>query len=277
MKEMININILYCGDDKMFRGFLISLLSLLKHSDRPLYVYILTARLRNKKKQFMALTDAHAVVLNQVAQKNNSKNFVRKIDITKLYKKHLPKANHNTMFTPYSMLRLYVDLIPEIPDRILYLDADIVCRRNFDNFYDQDLTDTEFVGVLDHYGKWFFHHRLQKFDYINSGMLLLNVKIIKQTGLMEKCRRLCDHRPMIMPDQSSLNRYAKTKRYADRKYNEQHGVYPNTVFHHFSTNWKLFPVVHTVTVKPWEIDKVHSNLHLHDYDDIYSEYLKLIH
>lgn len=54
-----------------------------------------------------------------------------------------------TRFTPYAMLRLFADQIPQIPDRILYLDDDIIIRKDISDFYDQDLTNTELVGVLD--------------------------------------------------------------------------------------------------------------------------------
>lgn len=32
-----------------------------------------------------------------------------------------------TRFTPCCMLRLYADRIPELPDRLLYLDTDVLC------------------------------------------------------------------------------------------------------------------------------------------------------
>lgn len=39
------MNILYCGDSNMRDGLLISVLSLLDHSSRPVNVYVLTASL----------------------------------------------------------------------------------------------------------------------------------------------------------------------------------------------------------------------------------------
>ena len=37
------MNILYCGDEHMDDGMLISILSLLKHTKQPLHIYVLTA------------------------------------------------------------------------------------------------------------------------------------------------------------------------------------------------------------------------------------------
>ncbi|PAL01352.1 glycosyl transferase [Lentilactobacillus parakefiri] len=270
------MDILYCGDDHMFSGLIISLLSLTKHAKEPLNIYILTGKLHNRHHQFQALSDDHAAFLDQLVKRNGEDNQVTKLDMTAQFEADPPTANINTLFTPYSMLRLYSDLVPQFSDRILYLDADVVCRRPFEDFYHQSLADTDFVGVLDHYGRWFFHHQLKPFDYINSGMLLMNLKMIRQDKLLVRCRDYCRKWPMIMPDQSAMNKLAKHKVFAPEKYNEQQDVQADTVFQHFSTRWKLWPIIHTVSVKPWEVDKVHEQLHLHEYDDILMAYQAIV-
>ncbi|PIO82421.1 glycosyl transferase [Loigolactobacillus backii] len=270
------MQILYCGNDQMFRGVLLSVLSLLKNTSEPLEIYILTAELQNKHHQSIEFTEKHANFINEIVTRHNEKNGVTRIDITDLYNAYLPTANTSTMFTPYSMLRLYADQIPELSGRILYLDADVLCRQPFADFYHQSLVNTEIVGTLDYYGRWFFHHQWRKFDYLNSGVLLLNLNLIRQTHLFEKCRKLCKKRPMIMPDQSTINKYSKLKRITDRRYNEQHGRVKDTVFQHFSAKWKFWPVIHTESIKPWEIDKVHQRMKIHDYDDLYEVYQGLL-
>ncbi|KRM45536.1 glycosyltransferase, family 8 [Lentilactobacillus parafarraginis DSM 18390 = JCM 14109] len=260
----------------MLDGLIISILSLTKHAQEPLRIFILTGALQNRHRQFHALTDEHAALLDRVAKRKNPAHSVVKIDMTALFNANPPTANVNTLFTPYSMLRLYSDLIPEFSDRILYLDADVVCRQPFEDFYHQSLADTEFVGVLDHYGRWFFHHEWQLFDYVNSGVLLLNLKAIRSGGLFERCRDYCRRRPMIMPDQSAVNKLAHHKRLAPERYNEQQDVQADTVFQHFSTRWSFWPIIHTVSVKPWDVADMHAKLHLHIYDDILAEYQTII-
>ena len=61
-----------------------------------------------------------------------------------------------TRFIPYDMLRLFADQIEEIPDQILYLDDDIIVRRDLTQFYNQTLGKIEFVGVLDYWGNFSF-------------------------------------------------------------------------------------------------------------------------
>lgn len=132
------------------------------------------------------------------------------------------------------------------------------------------------LGVLDYYGKWFFKNNILKFDYINSGVLLLNLSKIKQTKLFQKARKMCQNKKMFMPDQSSINKLAIHKKIEPRKFNEQRKLKENTVFQHFTTSFRFFPWFRIVTIKPWHIEEVHNRLKIFEYDDILGEYKKLI-
>ena len=269
------MNILYCGDENIENGLIISILSLLKNVKQKLKVYVLTMDMQNEKKKFGGISDLTINYLNKIVKEKNNDNFVKKIDITKLFNENLPKKNMETRFTPYCMVRLFADEIPELPDKILYLDTDVVCRKDFTEFYNQDITNYELVGVLDHYGKWFFKKNIFKVDYINSGVLLLNLAKIKQTGLFKKCREMCIEEEMFMPDQSAINRIATSKKIVPRKYNEQRKLHNDTVFQHFTTSFRFFPWFHTLTIKPWQIDRVHEELKITEYDDILEEYMNI--
>lgn len=113
-------------------------------------------------------------------------------------------------------------------------------------------------------------------DYINSGVLLLNVDKIKKTGLFRKCRKMCQTEEMFMPDQSAINKLATAKKIESRKYNEQRKLHKDTIFQHFTTSFRFFPWLHTFTIKPWQIDRVHEELKIEDYDDILEEYASII-
>lgn len=162
-----------------------------------------------------------------------------------------------------------------MPDKILYLDTDVVCRKDCSEFYNQDISNYEVVGSLDYYGKWFFKNNIFKFDYINSGVLLLNIAKIKETKLFEKCRKLCRDKEMFMPDQSAINKMAISKKIVPRKYNEQRKLHKDTVLQHFTTSFRFFPWFHALTIKPWNIDRVHKELKIDEYDDIFEEYIKM--
>ena len=123
-------------------------------------------------------------------------------------------------------------------------------------------------GSLDYYGKWFFKNKKIKFNYINSGVLLLNLEKIRQTKLFKRAREMCKEKKMFMPDQSSINKLSVGKKIEQRKYNEQRRLKKDTVFQHFTTSFRLLPFFHKVTIKPWNIDKVHKKLKIFEYDDI---------
>lgn len=269
------MNILFCGDQQAADGFLITSLSLADHVNEPLHIYILTMTITTTEKSFAPVNQQTANLIEEQLKLANADSKVTLIDVTELFQAQPPTANLASRFTPFAMLRLYADQISAIPDRILYLDNDIICRKNFAQFYYQDLTDVEMVGVLDHYGKWLFHHEHRPLDYLNSGVLLLNLSEIKQTGLFAKCREYLATKTLFMPDQSALNILSREKRIAPRRYNDQRRLHKNTVFQHFPTSFRLFPCIHTLTVKPWEVDKMHQVLPLHEYDEILALYQTL--
>ena len=269
------MNILYCGDEGISRGVLVSILSILKHNKGELNFYILTIKY-DKTKPFKEKT---AEFLDDLVKKTNKKSFVKLIDATETFVKNLPKKNMGSYFTPASMLRLYIDRIPEIAklDRVLYLDYDVMCRGDLTEFYNTDMTGIEAAGVLDIYGRhWYHYHGLFKQDYMNSGVMLFNMKECLKTGMFEKAVKLCGKRWMMLADQAALNKSIEKRTIMPLKYNDQRErPDENTVLHHFSNNFKFWPYFRVQKVKPFEIEKVHKILKINDYDDIFEEYNKL--
>lgn len=268
------MNILYCGDQGISRGVLVSILSLLKHNRKELNIYILTINYKDTK----PFTEKSTAFLDDLVKKTNSRSFVKRIDATKVFVENLPKKNMKSYFTPCSMLRLYIDKIPEIAelDRVLYLDYDVVCRDDLTEFYNTDLTDVEAAGVLDIYGKNFYHYNFPKTDYMNSGVMLFNMEECLKSGMFERAVAKCMKRWMMLADQAALNKSIKKRKLMPRKYNEQ-GERPrvDTVLHHFSNNFKFWPYFRVQKVKPFEIEKIHKVLKITEYDDILMKYEEL--
>ena len=237
-------------------------------------IYILTIEYEDTK----PFTEKTANFLDSLVKKYNKRNFVRLIDATKAFVANLPKKNMGSYFTPASMLRLYIDKVPEIAklDRILYLDYDVVCRGDIGEFYNIGLDGVEAAGVLDIYGRrWYHYHGLFVQDYMNSGVMLFNMPECLKTGMFEKTVKLCAGRWMMLADQAALNKAIAHRVLVDRKYNEQEErPRQDTVLHHFSNNFKFWPYFRVQKVKPFEVEKVHKVLKIHEYDDILNEYLK---
>ena len=266
------MNVLFCGDSGICKGVLLSTMSLLRTCTQRLDIYLLTAGVRGPSRSFQPIPPAFAHRLDELVREAPQGGAVRRIDISEHFNACPPTANMATRFTPCCMLRLYADLVPELPDRLLYLDYDVVARLDCAGLYGMDLEGYEVAGVLDYYGRWLFSSEWNDHDYLNSGVLLMNLARIRETGLFERSRRQCATKRMFMPDQSALNDQLIARLILPRRFNEQRKLQPDTVLQHFSTTWRLFPVPHIVTVKPWQEEAMHKRLKLHEYDDLLAAY-----
>lgn len=272
------MNILYCGDEGIEQGTLVSILSLvLRGSKDNVYnIYIATVQYEG----VVPFTGSAVKFLDKLVKKYNKKSFVKLIDATEAFTSNLPVKNMGSYFTPCSMLRLYIDKIPELSrlDRILYLDYDVVCRKDISEFYGMNLTNIEAAGVLDIYGRrWYHYNGLFVQDYMNSGVMLFNVPKCIENGVFENAVKLCATKKMMLADQAALNKSIHYRKLVDRKYNEQEER-PRfeTVLHHFSNNFKFWPYFRVQKVKPFDVERVHDVLGVYEYDDILEEYERLV-
>ena len=140
------MNVLYCGDRNIESGLIISILSLLKNAKTNLKVYVLT--INSKEWNIDGVTDKCIAVLDNKMKLINKENSIKKFDITEIFEKELPAKNMKTRFTPCCMLRLFADEIAELPDKILYLDNDVICRKDCQEFYNQDMEKYEIARVF---------------------------------------------------------------------------------------------------------------------------------
>ena len=83
------MNILYCGDQGIARGTLVSILSILKYNTGPIHFYIATIRYEKVK----PFTEKSAKFLDELVKKTNAKSFVKLIDATEVFVKNLPSKN----------------------------------------------------------------------------------------------------------------------------------------------------------------------------------------
>ena len=264
----MNIPILYAGNTKVFDGMVISLLSIVKHTSEALDVWVLTMDLRDIDPAYAPVTEAQRAYLEGICRAANAESRVHLYDAERHYRETLLHApNQNTQYTPYTFLRLYADRIPDIPDRVIYLDTDTVAMGNLGELFEYPIGDAEFAGVRDHYGYHFFG-----VNYLNAGVLLLNLARIRETNLFAKCLDLCGRKKVFLPDQTALNLLAKKKKVLPRRFNEQKRLHPNTVVRHFSMTIRWIPF-RTQNIKPWNIDGVHRVLRMTEIDDILNDYL----
>lgn len=266
------INILLCGNKKVFDGALTLCLSIMRRTKEPINVYIFTMSVTRLNPEFIAIEDNQVNFLQNVLKSKNPENRIQKIDVSDLYDKAFKGTKNETAYcTPYTLLRLLADLVEEIPDKLLYLDIDVMCGGNLSELYNIDIEDYEYAAVKEKYGCWTIRP-----DYINAGMLLLNMKKIRETKLMEKARKMLKERKLLFADQDALFWNTTKKKILPRIYNEQSRFNDKrTIICHFSKRLLLWPYPHTENYKQWNVEKVHSVLKCHYFDEDLEEYLKL--
>lgn len=266
------INILLCGNEGVFDGALSELISITNKTKESINCYIFTMDLSSVNKKYTCIKDEQVEFLNEVVKSKNIANNVKKVDVTKLYEQEfLNCKNQNAYCTPYTLLRLLADLIPEMPEKLLYLDIDMMVAKDIKELYDIDITDYEYAAVREKYGS-----KLIRPDYINAGMLLLNMKKISETKLLEKARDRIRNKKMLFADQDAVFWSTTKKKLLPRKFNEQ--AFFNrkqTVICHFCKRMLWFPYPRTENYKQWNVEEVHKILKCHSFDDDLNEYLEL--
>ena len=134
-----------------------------------------------------------------------------------------------------------------------------------------DIENYEYAAVKEKYGCWFIRP-----DYINAGMLLINMKEAKKNQLFEKARNLIKTKKMLFADQDALFWSTTRKKIISRIYNEQSRFNrKETIICHFCKRLLWRPYPHIENFKQWNIDEVHKILKCYYYDSDLNEYLKL--
>lgn len=265
------ISLLYSGNENVFRGLLISLLSAARQTREPLDVHVLTMDLTGIDPFYKPISQRQTDYLQHLLQGRLPGSRVTRYDVTQAFLRDMKDSpNLRSSYTPYTFLRLFCDELP-VPERVLYLDTDTAFLKDPALLFYTDLKNCDFAGVRDHLGRFFINR-----SYINAGVLLLNVAQLKKDGFLARVRSLCATKKMPFPDQDALNRLEKHKLFLPRRFNEQYRIMPDTVVRHFSKTIRWFPFFHTLNIKPWEIERLHSEYRCHELDEVLAEYQRCL-
>lgn len=267
------VNILFCGNDKVFDGMLTCALSILKRTKEPepFTFYVFTMDVSHIKETYKPVTDSQIVFFDEQIKKYNKENQAVKIDVTPLYRREFDNCpNEDAYCSPYTLIRLFADEVNELPDKLLYLDVDIMFNRDIHLLYDTDIEGYEYAAARDHYGKYLISP-----NYVNAGVLLFNLKHMRKTGLLKKARELIKTKKLVFADQSAIIRSTTKKKMLPQRFNDQKYLHNHTVVRHFSKRLFWLPYPHTDNIKQWQIEKVHKVFKYRQFDDIYKEYIRL--
>lgn len=267
------INLLFSGNSGVFDGVLTCMLSIFKRTmtDEPFRIFVYTMDVSRIKPEYTPISDAQITFLDEIAKTYNAENEILKVDVTDLYEKEFGGCpNEGAYCSPYTLLRLFADEIEGMPDKLLYLDVDILFNRDIRLLYDIDVEDYEYAAARDHYGKYLINP-----NYVNAGVLLFNMKKIRETGLLAKARELIKTKKLVFADQSAVIRSTTRKRMLPQRFNDQKFLHKHTVVRHFSKRLFYLPYPHTANIKQWRVSDIHRIFRYYVFDDILYEYIYL--
>ena len=267
------VNILFCGNIGVFDGMLTTALSLVKRTEskEPFCFHLFTMDVSHLKDNYVPITAKQVAFFERTVKSYNPENQVKLFDVTDLYMQHFSGCpNEGAYCSPYTLIRLFADLIDGIPDKLLYLDIDLLFQRDVHLLYDIDINGYEYAAARDHYGKYILNP-----NYINAGVILFNMKECRKTGLFEKARAWIKRKKLTFADQSAIIRSTTRRKMLPQRFNDQKFLHPHTVVRHFSKRLFYLPYPHTDNIKQWHVDRVHKVFGYHQFDDILNEYLSL--
>lgn len=118
----------------------------------------------------------------------------------------LNHPNANTKYTYFALIRCFLTkIIPD--DKILWLDVDTLILDSISDLWNIDMTNLAVIGYPEGtlYARNFFPKLKKSRAYINSGVLLMNLKFIKNKKIDEEIIKILNSQNLTFPDQDAIN------------------------------------------------------------------------
>jgi len=207
---------------------------------RNWYIYLATElyalfKHNNIKKVYLFIEDDNISYL-----KDKRIEFINVNNLPEYITKESP--NYNTKYSKLSYLRCYFSKVLK-ENKILYIDADAIVVDNIEELWEMDF---DVLAGIHEGGEWNKHLWTYGLDdtYINSGVLLMDLKKIREERLDDSMIYLLNHNHYWFPDQDVINLVCRNRiTYLSNIYNstETTGVVDNAKIIHYirgNKGWK---------------------------------------
>ena len=270
------MNVLITVSQNYSRYSLTMLKSLFKHNKCPITVYLLYSRIDD---------ETLAAMRKYIGSFGNSFQPIRVADDM------FDDAPVNMHFTKEMYYRLLASrMLPESEERVLYMDPDILIRGSVEEFYNLPFDGNMLIAMSDppqqndprcpddrpHYVRLGMP---EGSNYINSGVLLMNLKLMREKGFdVNGIFEIIEAKKndLIYPDQDAINIYFQNSmKIWKNLFNYNPGLQANEV-----VRWGLSKkyrrsenpiIVHFMgPVKPWSIH--YRNKYCFEYQEVYREF-----
>jgi len=249
MKQKRIINIAFCFDKNFLMQACVSITSLLVSAKNKCgyNIYCIVSK---------DLTPDDLECLKEIARE-----FSKNSKIIFLYE----NGNYDNAYIPANINILskaifYRFMLPELLqdiDKVIYIDSDTIILKDLIQMDDISLNDNLLAGCQDFmndfniWSKNFNNYwlPLKKNGYVNSGVLIMNLKKMRYENLSKKWIKL-SHKKTIYPDQDILNSTCLNRIvFLDSKYNIE--IFTKIKPDINSKKIKNTAILHYIYPKPW--------------------------
>ncbi len=189
----MTIPIVFSTDDNYILPLSVAIQSLKNHKKKhvEIEIYIFYEKLKKENIELLKLLNSKGCNLNFV-------------NVSKFFK---DKGLYSVEYFSIAMYyRLAAPLILSQYEKIIYLDCDILVKACVSEMYNVDMKENLIAAVHEITNK--------NTSYINSGVLLINVKKYIESKTYEKCiKYIEEHKNLTCPDQDAINYATEEKKY----------------------------------------------------------------
>ena len=142
-------------------------------------------------------------------------------------------ANYKQKWSYFAMLRCAAEHLFTASKRVLWLDCDTIIDGDITELFEMDMAGYLYAGCKE------YEKSRTVGDYINTGVLVMNLEEIRKTpGFTDSLIDMLNREKLECPDQDAINILAKGKiKFLDSKYNVCQFTEPaaETVIYHFAS------------------------------------------
>lgn len=247
---MNEIVIAYITDNNYVMPAIVSITSaIMNKNENSIYkIYIIGVSINEENKK----------ILNEFIAKNiNDKIYIEILHFNQLYNfdddyPYYTDASSASIFK-FDISNILFDF-----DKVLYLDCDTIILKDLSEFFNIDINEYYAAVVKDYIGSEIlkFHYKLGIKDYFNSGVMLLNTKLLRENNIKEI---LFDYRSKNydeLMDQNTLNYVFNNKvKFIEPRYNFMvtNSNYDKAILDKYfqCDTGKDIVISHMTSIKPW--------------------------
>lgn len=202
------VRIVFAINDQYIPPFGVALHSLIRHSDRNRFykIFVLNEGIGSGHwKKVKSMEQPHVTV--------------ESVNVSEWMREHqIPTVNHLSKETTYRLL--IPKLFPQY-EKVLYLDSDLLIRRDVAELFDMDLEGAIFGASFARLFRWSYVYITEELSlkaekYFNCGVLVINNRLLRETDISDKGMRMLEEKRYPTQDQDVLNILCQSPEHAGK-------------------------------------------------------------